>query len=226
MQYLSGGPSPITQSGFKIVTEPTEEPVTVADAQDYLRIERDQDENLIAALITVARLSCEAFTSRAFVTQTWDFWQDRFPMTRRSGLDPWWSGSQMGSIADLYATSRWFEIPRYSPVQSITSITTYNDADVSAILSASAYRLDEVSLRARVQLKDGQTWPSDLRGVKAIQTRFVAGYGGASAVPAPIKQAILAAVAHLYENRGCDPASLEMNAQSAALLTPYRIEFL
>ncbi len=50
---------------------PDAEPVSLAEAQKYLRIEAGEEENLISSLITAARLLIEAQTARVMITQVW-----------------------------------------------------------------------------------------------------------------------------------------------------------
>jgi uncharacterized phiE125 gp8 family phage protein len=51
-------------------------------------------------------------------------------------------------------------------------------------------------------LRDGRTPPRGGRPVNAIEVRFTAGFGAASAVPEDLRQAILLAVAHWFDHRG------------------------
>lgn len=53
------------------VTPATEEPVTLDEAKQHLRIEHDADDALIGALITAARESVERFTGRALVSASY-----------------------------------------------------------------------------------------------------------------------------------------------------------
>jgi len=54
-----------------LIAGPGEEPVTLADAKTWCRIDTDDDDALVTALIAAARLEVESFTSRALVTQSW-----------------------------------------------------------------------------------------------------------------------------------------------------------
>ena len=54
-----------------LVTAPTEEPVSLAEAKLHLRVDYTNDDVLIGALITAARQHAENDTRRALVTQTW-----------------------------------------------------------------------------------------------------------------------------------------------------------
>lgn len=104
------------------------------------------------------------------------------------------------------------------------------DVDGAAgTVSAGDYVVDTDEEPGRVVLKSGETWPAVvLREAAGVRVRFTAGYGNASAVPAPIKQAILLLVGSLYENRedvlvaqGVTVMRIPFGVQ--ALLMPYRI---
>jgi uncharacterized phiE125 gp8 family phage protein len=57
--------SPIALDG------PAVEPVSVAEMRDFLRLDDDAQDDLVAALIAAARVTLEAATRRAFIAQTW-----------------------------------------------------------------------------------------------------------------------------------------------------------
>lgn len=54
------------------ITPPAIEPVTLEEAKQHLRIDGNEEDSLIAALITAARQKAEDYTRRAFITQTWE----------------------------------------------------------------------------------------------------------------------------------------------------------
>jgi uncharacterized phiE125 gp8 family phage protein len=63
---------------LQLNTPPAAEPVTLAQAKAWLRVESGTDEDdLVAALIAAARARAEWHTGRAFVTQGWTLWLDR-----------------------------------------------------------------------------------------------------------------------------------------------------
>lgn len=73
--------------------------------------------------------------------------------------------------------------------------------------------------------KPDQVWPGSYHREDAVSVTYVAGYGNADAVPAPIKAAILLIVGHLYENREASTVgvSAELLPMAVdALLAPYR----
>lgn len=165
---------------LKLVTPPTEEPVTLAEAKAHLRVDGADEDSLIGCLITASRQWCEGYQNRAYVTQTWDL-----------VLDEWPSEPPVDRI----------RIP-LPPLQSVASVK-YTDADgVQATMPASDYLVDVASQPGRLVLAYGKSWPTEtLRPAAAIEIRFTAGYGAAAAVPETVRQAIKLLVGHLYEHR-------------------------
>jgi len=56
-------------SVFKVLTPPTLEPIALSDAKTYLRVDFSDDDILIDALVTRARVYGETVTGRAIATQ-------------------------------------------------------------------------------------------------------------------------------------------------------------
>jgi hypothetical protein len=54
-----------------LIAGPGEEPVTLAEAKAFARIDGTEEDALVGALIAAARLHVESVTGRALVTQTW-----------------------------------------------------------------------------------------------------------------------------------------------------------
>jgi len=161
---------------LKLVTAPSEEPVSVSEAKSQLRLDGSDQDTYIGTLITAARRTIERITNRALVTQTWDLVLDEFPL-----------GDTL-------------EVP-YPPLQSITSITYTDDDGTSYTFAASNYIVDVYSEPGRVVLKTNATWPSDdLQAAAGVVVQFVAGEGDADDVRQEHKQAIQLLMAHFYEH--------------------------
>jgi hypothetical protein len=62
-----------------LIAGPGEEPVALAEAKAWCRIDSDDEDALVATLIAAARLHVEALTGRALVTQTWRLVLDHPP---------------------------------------------------------------------------------------------------------------------------------------------------
>jgi len=64
---------------LQLVTPPAEEPVSLIDAKLHLRVDFDEDDTLIASLISAARQAAETLTGRQFTTARWKMVLDCFP---------------------------------------------------------------------------------------------------------------------------------------------------
>jgi uncharacterized phiE125 gp8 family phage protein len=100
-----------------LLVPPATEPWTVADAKSFLRVETDDDDVLIAALITSARGQVEALTRRGLITQTW-----------RLVLDGW---PRDGRIA-----------PRLAPLRAVTAARIYDAAGNAVAIDVERFVVD------------------------------------------------------------------------------------
>ena len=62
-----------------LITPPATEPVSLAEAKLYLRIDQDDEDDLIRALVIAARLLVEAASGRMLIDQGWRIVLDRWP---------------------------------------------------------------------------------------------------------------------------------------------------
>lgn len=210
---------------LNLITAPATEPITTAEAKTHLRIDTSDDDTYIGTLITIARAKAEIYTKRAFITQTWKMYLD---VPGNGAIEEWWSGVRQGSLSAL-GSVRCIEIP-LAPLVSVTHIKFYDDTDTATTYNSGNYQVSAYSgdncANGRITLRTGATWPSvvgGLRNADAMEIQFVAGYGSASSVPSVIKQAILAEIASLYENRGDCSESSDMSLLARKMLEPYRI---
>jgi Phage gp6-like head-tail connector protein len=204
---------------FVLVTPPTGEPITLAEAKAHLRVDHSADDTLITAYITAARQAIEHYTGRALMTQTWRLWLDAWP----DQTDPWWDGIQNGPVSMLQSIS--VMLPR-PPLLSVVSVQTYSDQDVATVWPATNYYVDTVSTPGRLNAKQNGAWPSPGRVINGIMIEYQAGYGNAAAVPEVLKLALRQWLAHLYEHRGeqdkeKSPAAMPFAVE--AILQPYRL---
>ena len=155
------------------VSGPASEPVTLAEAAGHLRVDYSDDDALIHAQVVAAREWAEAFTRRAFGTQTFDLFFDgwpRFPL----------------------------ELPR-APLQSVTGIFYVDDDGVETEWDDDNYLVDTAAEPGRVVLKRGAAFPNViLQETNGVRVRFIAGH---VETPEMVKAAMLLLVGDLYENR-------------------------
>ena len=65
-----------------LINGPAVEPVGLAEMRAHLRVDGPQEDDLIAGLVTAARLMVEAASRRILVAQTWRVVLDRWPSGR------------------------------------------------------------------------------------------------------------------------------------------------
>jgi uncharacterized phiE125 gp8 family phage protein len=191
---------------LSLVAAPATEPITTEEAKLQARVDGSEDDALIGSMIMAARQWAEAFTNRAFVTQTWDLLLDDFP------------------------ACDYIELPK-APLASVSSVSYVdNNGATQSLTQGTDYTVDApagpTALRGRVLLAYNASWPS-VRGVRnAVTVRFVAGYGAAAAVPEGIKAALRMLVAELYSQRENTLTGTLLNEVPfavKALLYPYRL---
>jgi len=209
--------------GNRLVTAPATEPVTLAELKTHLRITGTDEDTFLTQAIEDARQEVEDATGLALLTQTWRLTLDRWP----PGEEVWWDGMREGHIDVIYANDKRGHVilPRY-PLQSITSVTVYDDnGDSTVVTVATTFDIDTQHLRGRMALQRGATWPIATQTINAIEIVYVAGYGAnATDVPSPIRRAIRQMAAHLYEHRGdgCEPGDSFHKSGAKAILDRYR----
>lgn len=199
----------MTTSGWKLklVTPPSVEPITLAEAKSHLRVTISDDDDLIRSYIKSAREAAENYTRRAFVSQVWDL-----------GIDGFWGGEIM--------------LPK-APLISVLSITYTDDDDVEQTLPTTDYSVDDFSEPGVIYRARAASWPALTGPGTRGRVRFMAGYrgegspgDGAENVPEGIKQAIRLYVGHLYENREAVNVGnivAEMPLAYDSLLHPFRV---
>lgn len=197
-----------------LIAPPASEPVSLAEAKSWLRVDASDEDEAIASLIAAARAMVEAATRRVLVTQTWRLVLDAWPA---NGSDGAWS----------LLTTRPRVLPRevalpLAPAASVSSVSVYDAAGQPQALDVSLYRL--VGAPEQTRLVFDSAPPAPGLSSAGIEIDIVAGYGDAADVPAPLRHAILALVAWWFEHRG-DVVSTgpdDLPPRAAALIAPYR----
>lgn len=183
---------------LKLVTAPTEEPVTLAQARQHLCVTSTAEDALILTLIFAARRHVEAATRRKLITQNWRIVRDDF-------CEP-------------------IVLPDVAPVSAIVSVKYIDSAGALQTLATSVYQLVPEA-PARLVLAFDQVWP-DLRGDRdGVRIEVTSGYGAAAAVPEDIKAAMLLLIGHLFDHRSenIEGNLTQMPFAAASLLSPYTV---
>jgi uncharacterized phiE125 gp8 family phage protein len=163
---------------LKLITDATVEPVTLAEARLWCRIDPDNtaEDAMLQMLITSARQRAEHLTGASFIAQTWERVIDAFPEVEIELGNP--------------------------PVISITSIKYIDEAGTEQTLNPLAYVLDKDNHPGWALPAEGYEWPTTLDTANAVRVRFVAGFGTTAAdVAAPLKQWLQMQVATGYKMR-------------------------
>lgn len=193
---------------------PSFEPLSVAEVKDHLRIGWTDDDAWLSAAIIGARKWMEPKTGRALCTQTL-----RAVFSMNMNRRP------RGNLSDyLGRTMRELTFPLPRAVGTVSVITVEIETDLSTwktLTSSTDYVVDADSEPVAVWLRASAlaNWmPSGAlstfigAALPRVRVTYSAGYGGPGAVPYDFRQALLNAVAWLYENRasgaGTPPDSL------------------
>jgi hypothetical protein len=213
--------------------QPTQEPITLQEAKDHLRVTGTDEDSLITSLIVSARLYAEMLTRRVFVTQTWKMVIDQFPMPGMNISSANWYGPQWGTAPGPLTSLRpdgktGYEIYLMTPpIQSITSVKYYDINGVQQTLDPATYLLDNVTEPSRLVPAPNTNWPSTQNRINAVEVLFVAGYGTPLQVPEGIKSWIKLRIATLYDHRAeidiIQRAQVIKLPHADGLLDPYRV---
>ena len=176
---------------IQLVTPPTEEPVSLLEAKLHLRVEFDEDDMLIASLITAARQAAETLTGRQLTTARWKQVLDCFPGPSLMGVPAGQAFSLPGHAILLFKT----------PVQSVVSINYLDMGSALQVMPAPTYTVDTACEPARITPVFGQIWPVSLPQIAAVSVTFDAGYGAGATIPEGLKSWIKLRVGSLYAHR-------------------------
>jgi uncharacterized phiE125 gp8 family phage protein len=188
-----------------LITPPVAEPVSLSQVKLALKVDFDDDDTYITALISAARELCESKTNRAFLSQTWMRSLDYFPLYGSYGDVRQPGESNSWPYGVWYWDKVSIELP-HSPVQSVTSISYIGDDGTRVTLPDSSYNVDTFSKPCRISPAQGLFWPILNHYIPGnVQITYVAGsYGDGVLVnttPNTVQIAIMLLVGHLYSNR-------------------------
>ena len=179
-----------------LLTPPASEPLSLAEAKQFLRVEHGDDDELIAALTSAARNAVELATRRVLVTQSWRIVLDRWPASARI-------------------------VSPVNPLRTLDAARVLGEDGAPTALDPEDFTLDTASAPGVLAFAraDVSEPGSALAGIELDVT---AGYGIAADVPAPLVQAIRLLLAQSYEQR--DQVRTDALPDTVArLVAPFRI---
>jgi len=192
---------------WTLKTPPPEEPVSLSEIKDHLRIEHSDHDTILEGLIQASREYVEQVTARAIVEQTRVAYFKDWPVN-------------------------YFEVSG-SPLESVTEVRYTNTSGTTNTFSSDNYSVVTATEPGRLVLGYSKTWPSGtlLYESYPIEIEFVAGYKADDTVsptdyranvPEAIQNAICLDVELRYDR---PPESYQERIKNVieTLLAPYRV---
>ena len=176
------------------ITPPAIEPVSLARAKLFLRVEHDAEDELIADMISAARQRVESYLGASLIER------ERRIKTVICG--------------DTLTI-------KHRPIKSINAIHLIMNDGSAEIVSTDQYQVNLRMQPARVLMNSEAVSLTSRKDVSHAEIDITAGYGASEAdIPTPLTQAILLLLAQSYE-RG-EPLGRDIPMMVQALLMPYR----
>ncbi|OYZ75114.1 MAG: hypothetical protein B7Y12_13405 [Rhizobiales bacterium 24-66-13] len=176
---------------------PSAEPLGLAEAKAFLRLDTDAQDGVVAALIAAARQWVESETRRILLSQTWRFTRDAWPPS--------------GLIA----------VP-LAPVRAVLAARLVAEDGTTQDLPLDLFTFAGARLPPLIAV-DLARAPAPTRRLGGIVLELQLGYGATPAeLPADLVQAVRQLVAFLHEHRDEPGDQGRMPDSILALLRPYR----
>ena len=157
-------------------TSPANNPVSLEEAKQHLRVGGTAQDAMIQRLVTAATEQLEIDTERCWISQTFEQRMLGFP-------------DKGGSI-----------LINMRPIYAVSSVTYKHDVDgtiTDTVLATDQYDVDVA--RRRLFCAPGVSdWPETIENNRAVTIAFTAGQPSVECVPELAKQAILLEVGRLY----------------------------
>lgn len=177
--------------GLSVVLPPADEPVSLPEAKEQLRIDDDNSDRVLARHLKMARSYLERTWNLAFCTQSWLLTLEGFPLGYRD---------QPASNYQVQIASGTIRVPR-PPLVSVSGIQFTDTTGTLQTLDPSIYQVATQAQPGRIVPAYGKIWPVNRWMPEAVGVTFIAGFGDPTSVPEEVKQAILLLAGHWFENR-------------------------
>lgn len=167
---------------YSLVVPPSAEPLSLAGFKAHLRVEGDDEDDLLTGLIRAARAHLERTAGLALISQGWRLYLDC------------WPGPGVLDIA-------------VGPVISVDAVRAYDELGEESEIALAGHVLDGIRRPARLWLR---ARPDARQSINGIEVDFTAGFGETGEeVPDTLKRAMLIHAAHMYEFRGAVPLEMQ-----------------
>jgi len=156
------------------ITPPIQEPVSIADAKAFARIEFPDDDAIVASLISQAREYVETAIARTIAPRVRAVYFQGFMTSggyynrfiRAQGPNPWWLPTAQG-IMQI----------RQPPLQGVMNIQYVDPSSGSYLEVLSSQIIVSTGTPGKVMPTYGAVWPLPRPQLDAVVFTFVAGYG-------------------------------------------------
>lgn len=173
---IQGFPSDADPGWWRVVdlTPPIQEPVSIAEAMAFARIESTDDNAILADLISQAREYVETATARTIAPRVRQVYFQGFLTSggyfnrfiRSIGPNPWWLPTAQGIMQ-----------VRQPPLQGMMNIQYVDPSSGNLLEIYSNQIIVSTGTPGRVMPQYGAVWPIARPQIDAVVFTFVAGYG-------------------------------------------------
>lgn len=185
-------------TALRIVTPPAVTPISLADAKAHCRVDHDDDDDYVTALIAAAvgLVDAQGMLGRCMINQTWAEYFPNAPGQVRLSM---------------------------TPFVSLTSVKYLDDAGVYQTATLGDFETYRVGEHVYLRPKAGSQWPeADIRK-DAYEITYVAGFGASAAnVPAGLRHAVKMIVGQWYLHRG-DGEATDLPRAALVLIENQRV---
>lgn len=159
---------------IEVISQPTIYPVDLQDMKNYLRVDTNDDDDVIARLIRSATETCERWINKTLITKQYRYTSEY-----------------------LYRETILYK----GPIQQVDSATLYDkDGNSEALDISDVTILNKQSSGVVVKYDE---WEYDILEPVYVEWIYTAGYGDTREdVPFDLTDNIMSYVAFLYYNRG------------------------
>ncbi|MBI1186910.1 MAG: hypothetical protein GC206_06185 [Alphaproteobacteria bacterium] len=177
-----------------ILAPPASEPVSLAEAKLFLRVDHDAEDDLITMMIVAAREAVEAGAGRALITRR-----------VRESLDIWRRDAVGGALLGQ------------GPVTDVVAVRLLAANGSESVIDPERYRLDGARDRPRLVFETGL--PATLRTAGGVEIDYDAGMAASAAeLPTALRISVLQVVATLYDTR---EGAVKLPEGARALMAPF-----